>query len=337
MDAEKLLQAFSTDEARELAAALPDDVFRDEVSRRGLEVAAVVGVAATGATVEAEPAKSEFETRVANFLNPEARLDASDQLTVMREFWNKLGYDLPTLDEGEQARLLKAAERHPDRRIVPTPLLTFDQRKAIAETAREAFPAQQFTPNSDALWTPDVSWLYGKLLRDPGSAVKDGRKTYALGYKTPDGEIATRREYMGTLVDAEQSVEAADGTTWIFPVMDVRVQSPRTNARADNLHQKIDPIDVPESGIAMQLLHKANGTPNPEWHVDFVNEAIFEVEVKGKGDKQEIIFTDKNGETTLVSVASVGWDPIDRQVYLYSWDAGDRDGDFGVRGAESGL
>jgi hypothetical protein len=74
----------------------------------------------------------------------------------------------------------------------------------------------------------------------------------------------------------------------------------------------------------MQLLHQANGTPNPNWHIDISNEAVYELDKKGKA-------------VAPVDVASVRWYPDYRQVDLGSWGAGDRGGDFGVRGAESGL
>lgn len=73
MDAEELLQALSTEETHELVAALSIDVLRAETIRRGIKVPTTVGVTATqAAAVKIETTKSEFETSVGNFLDPEA-------------------------------------------------------------------------------------------------------------------------------------------------------------------------------------------------------------------------------------------------------------------------
>ena len=51
--------------------------------------------------------------------------------------------------------------------------------------------------------------------------------------------------------------------------MDVSAHAERTNATAGKLLERIDPIAVPETLLATQLLHQANGTPNTQWEVDF--------------------------------------------------------------------
>jgi hypothetical protein len=304
--------------------AISNEELLGEVERRRLTVPAAVGATATQATAEAEPVKGEFETRVESFLNTEARLDVTDQLAVMRELWGKLGYEMPELSESQQAELALVAEANPFHRVVPTPLLSFSERKAVAEKAR-AFPGQKFTTSANALWTPDESWAYGKLIRDPESTVKDGNKTYGLRYKTPEGETTVSREaYIAALKAAGQAVEAKDGRVWTFPVMDVRVQAPRTRDYVRNLHGRVDPVGSPESLLTTQLLHQANGTPNPVWEVDFANEAVYELDRKGN-------------PKALVDVAGVDWDPNYRQVYLFNWYTDNRNDDFGVRGAESGL
>ena len=69
----------------------------------------------------------------------------------------------------------------------------------------------------------------------------------------------------------------------------------------------------------------------------FTNEGIYRVTTKGRGQDKQIIFADKDGNTDLVSVAGVYWDPYDRQVRLDSWVADSQGDSFGVRAEESGL
>jgi hypothetical protein len=164
--------------------------------------------------------------------------------------------------------------------------------------------------------------LYGKLMSEPTATIKEGRTSYGLRYKAPTGEIVDQDTFQKQLVDSGHAVH--DATVWTFPVMDVAVQSPRTNDTAGNLHQKVNPVVTPESLIAMQLLHQANGTPNPQWCVDFANEAVYKLDKKGN-------------PVAPVRVAGVDWDPDRRQVDSDAWGADNQYGSFGVRGAGSGL
>jgi hypothetical protein len=327
MDAEKLLGAFTDQETQEVAAALPDAVFTAEAARRGFTDPTVVGsgslaiegAVAAEAAAEADP----FQTGIHEFLTSDTPLNAGEQLNIMSEFWQKLGLTAPVLNKEQLKRVRGKLEAHPDRRVVAVPLLGLNDRKAVTEQAKNAFPHSKFNSGYAALWAPDESWTYGKLLRDPESTVKEGRKSYGLRYSTEGGAVS-RSELVETLKESGRAVEADDGTVWLFPVMDVQVQSPREYARADKLHAAADITQVPEAIITMQLLHQANGTPNPNWHVDITTEAVYELDKKGN-------------PVAPVSVASGGWDPSGRQVGLRRWSAGRQDGDFGVRGAESGL
>lgn len=314
-------------EEKPIWKAISDDELLAEVTSRGLEVPGAVGATATQAAgVEADGLNAEqraFQGRVGSFLDPEEKVEAGDQLAVTTEFWHKLGLVTPQLSSEQVAALAAKAEQNPDKRIVPTPLLDLAGRKAVAERAR-SFPGQQLNNRVDALWAPDTSWLYGKLLADPESVVKEGRDSYGLRYKTPEGEVVGRADYITALKEAGQAVVAEDGTVWAYPVMDVRVNSPRTRDTAANLFEAVNATVAPESLITMQLLHQANGSPNTDWEVDFANEAVYELDKKGN-------------PKALVSVASVDWYPYDRQMDLYDWGADGRGGDFGVRGAESEL
>lgn len=317
--------AFSTAAVEEIAGALPADVVEAEAAHRGILVVKTAGPMAVRAeSEEYQAAEAALERGpITRFLDPEVKISAEDQIAVMRKFWDKLGHEMPELSESQQAELAKVAEAHPLHRIVPTPLLSLAERKALAEKAR-VFPDQKFTTSANALWTPDESWVFGKLLRDPESTVKDGNKTYGLRYKTPEGETVGREAYVAALKAAGQAVDAKDGRVWTFPVMDVRVQAPRTRDYVRNLHGRVDPVGSPESLLTTQLLHQANGTPNPVWEVDFANEAVYELDRKGN-------------PKALQRVASVYWDPDGRQVSLRSWFADSQYGSFGARGAESGL
>lgn len=321
MDAEKLLQAFSTDEIQELANALPADLLR-----RGIQVGPTVVQAAQAA--EAKQALERAKTRanklkqgVTNFLNPEVDLSLADQFETMADFWSELGLDVPRLTLTEQQKLSQSLETYPDRRVMPVPLLDLDSRQAMAEQAKTALPGNRFG-SSVALWTPGESSIYGKLLRDPEATVKDGRNSYGLRYHTEDGVI-TRSELVAKLTESGQAITAEDGTVWLFPVMDVRVKSPRQYTRAEALHRQAGITQIPESLITMQMLHQVNGTPNPDGEVDFTNEAVYELDKKA-------------GAVAPVRVAGVRWYPDDRQVDLDTWRAGGRSDIFGVRAAERG-
>lgn len=272
------------------------------------------------------PFNLALEEHLPLFLDPESEIAPSFQLIVMKEFWKTLGCSVPELTLEQKTKLEKELAEHPDRRVIPTPLTDSAKtdRKNIAEDAKAQFGKNKFHETEDPLWTPDNSWTYGKLLSDPETDVKDGNTTYGLRYKAVGGGLVKRSEYLASLKESGQAVEAEDGTIWTFPVMDVQIQSPRNYTTTRNLHSEVSPTATPESLIAMQLLHQAIGTPNPEWSVDFANEAVYEL--KKDGSVKE-----------LVSVASVRWGPNDRQVNLDLWNADDRNGDFGVRAEESGI
>jgi hypothetical protein len=319
---------FSVGETQEPAAALPT------------EIPNAIGAAATGgAEVSVETgAEQAFEARIGTFLDPEAKLDTTDQLSLMSEFWGKLGHKVPELSTDQRGALAKVVAAHPERRVVPAPLLDLSGRKAIAEQAK-AFPGAKLKPRREALRVPGPSWTYGKLLSDPESAVKYGRSSYVLRYKTPNGEVVGREAYVSALKSAGQAVEAEDGTTWVYPVMDVQARIKRKYTYGHTQHESVDPIATVESLIATQLLHQANGTPKHLWsklEMDVSNEAVYKLDKKG-------------GQSILMSVACVNWGVVDRQIHLddwgadfsrvglYWWSMTDQRDYFGVRSAQSGL
>lgn len=301
-----------------------------EARKRGLVFPlGAEAVDATHSAGEADATHGEdqaFRDKVCDFLDPEVELSAESQIEFMREFWGKLGFEVPGLDEGQQAKLTETIERNPGKRVIPSPLLSVNWRKSVARDARKAFPAQQFNADGEALWTPDrTETLYGRLLRWPESAVNEDRISYGLRYKSPTGEIVGREAFEKALLESGQAVRGANLDTWVFPVMDAQVHSKRTTyATASDLYKGVGPTEVPEALITMQILHQASGTPNRNRHVDFANEAIYELDHKGK-------------PKALVKVAGVSWGPGSHQVVLRAWSADGQLGDSGVRGAESGL
>ena len=322
MDAEKLLQAFTSEEHQEIAAALPVKIIQAQAERLGL-IAANAGETATQAAIKEILHNESLEAKAASYLNPEADLNVEQQLKIMSEFWGTLSrHQLPELNP-DQITSLEAAvsEAAPGQRIMPTPLLKFHERKSVAEHAK-TLPKTSFNDNLDALWTPDESWIFGKLLRNPESTVKEDGRTYGLRYKAPNGEIVSLDDYITAMKQAGQAV--GDDVVWVFPVIDVRQKSPRQYARASELHAQVVPAVTPDALLTMQLLHQVAGTSNPNWEVDFANEAVYELDKKGD-------------PKALVRVASVYWHPGNRHVRLDLWRADFRDGDFGVRVAESGL
>jgi hypothetical protein len=276
--------------------------------------------------VQAEADETLPKKEIKCFLNASIEMSSERQLDVVRQFWEVLGCKMPELDEKQKAALNNTIERNPFMRVMPAPLLDINGCKTIAERARSAFRNQHlFAIRQNVLWTPNESYMiHAKLLKDPESIVKEGRVSYGIRYKSPDsGELLTKDRFGARLRKIGKGIEA-DGVTWVFPVMDVRVQSERICAPAGALHQKVEPTVVPEVLIGMQLLHRASGTPNSDYHVDFANEAIYKL------DKKDV-------PKTPVHVTSVYWYPNDRRVVLLYWHADSQNEDFGVRAAENGL
>lgn len=305
----------------------PDEqkLFREDlVERLGLvgELSGTVAVAE-----EVETAETAFTQELGDFLDSEStELSVEAQLETMGRFWDKLGLTVPALSEEQEAKVEATLEVNPGKRVVPTPLLDFMDRVALTGYSKQQFPRNRFHELHQSLWTPDKSTLYGQLLQDPNSIVKQGRDSYGLFYKAP-GSVApvNRQAYTEALLEAGEAVEGSDGTIWTFPVMDVRVRTPRTYASAGELYEQIDSTETPESLVVTQILHQAAGNPNPTWEVDFANEAIYKVNKHGKP------------VGAPVGVASVRWNPDRRQVNSDAWNADVRGDNFGLRGAVSGI
>ena len=323
MDAEKFVQALTPQEAQEVADALPADVLRDAVARRSLEVPTLVGPLALEAGTSGPDASETTLTQaeISQFLDPKVEMPVESQLEFMTKFWGMAGLSVPALNEAQKAKLAETVAANPGKRVIPAPLAHVGRRRSLVRQAKAALPDNRFSDDNEPLLTSTDQGLYGKLLAEPERTVEEDGAAYGLGYKTPLGEVVVGREaFQAALLESGEAAQAEDLGVWVFPVLDVAVESDRAYTTAGNLYHHVGPTDVPEALITMQLLHQANGTPNGEWHVDFTNEAVYEL--------------DETGEPkALVRVAGVHWDPGSYQINLISWPAGNHDDKFGVRGA----
>ncbi|HEX5456494.1 MAG TPA: hypothetical protein VFW77_03965 [Candidatus Saccharimonadales bacterium] len=320
MDDKKIFEAISTPE-------LLAEVER-RVQTEGLVLPeSLVGAAATASELD-EPSLDQtmLKNKVEGFIDPDSDMDLDEQLGVMAEFWQNLGMNSPELSDEQKASIADTMEKNPGKRVVPTPLLDLKGRQDIATLARGLFPANKFNVSRDPLWVPDETRRYGRLLRDPDGKVKEDRTIYGLGYKLPNGEQAVgRTHFIDAMADSGQAVAGDDGTVWVYPVIDVSVDRPRSKDKTVDLYEAVDPTVTPDTVIALQLLHQVNGTPHFRPDVDFANEAIFVLSTRGN-------------PKSLARVAGVYWSSERRVLDLDDWDPADRNGRrFGVRAAESGL
>lgn len=305
---------------------IPDDE-RAEMGDDGLGITgATNGAAVPTAGFEADGLNGEQQTlqdRIGDFLNPKVPMSLDEQLATVTELWGTLtDRKMPALDENQKAAIDRVLQANPTRRVMPSPFLSFEDRKDIAEKAR-TFVGARFTTDFDALWAPDETKLLGKLLRNPEDVAEEGGKSYVLRYRLPGSkQVAGRTDFIQALARDGHSVEAEDGTPWVYPIMDVRIKSPRSYEKAGNLLTSVEATIISESLIAMHLLHQANGTPNTDSEVDFANEAVYKL--------------GRNGSIKGVEGGvGVAYNPSSQQISLGFYDAGLRG--VSVRLGESGL
>ncbi|CAN5612745.1 hypothetical protein BH23PAT2_BH23PAT2_01590 [soil metagenome] len=323
-----------------VAATLSDKEILQAAIVRGLPIgSAVIELAMQGASesdaVEAPAPESDSDIKRAAYVDPEATMSLADQLEVMTGFWGVLGHEVPKLTDDQRQGLEAILKANPTSRVIPT-LLTVSPaaRVDIAEGAKQ-LPKNTLNSNTDvkALWTPSPqTWVYGQLLNDPEAVISSGHDKQTMGYKTAGGVVTTRSGYIESLKQAGQTVEGANDSVWTFPVTDVSVKSPRTYETALELHFATKPLESPEMLIYTQLVHQANGTPNPNRDIDFANEAVYNVKEGGKGSNESLEFI------SALYVASVRWRPAYRQVYSNYWyPSYGPDVRFGRRDAASGI
>jgi hypothetical protein len=320
------LQVASLEQQRARAADLPLEVLTEEAVSRGLIPNAVGLTAASGEVELAIMSDEAFEDRVGNFLDSEAKPCLADQLMVSAYLWAKLGYEAPVLSDTQFDNLSLALEANPGLRVVPTPLMSIDQRKA-ATASVDALLTKKLKSDLE-LWTPDGTWEFAELIKDPHEIINKDGVNYGMRYKTDSGHVVGRSTYVDELKASGQAIEAEDGAVWIFPLMDISPKTPRNDTRAGNLHALVDPITAPEALLTVQLMRLINGSANASnWELDIANEAVYELDEEGQ-------------PTIMMYAASVAWlygfGKAER-VHANFWEASISSGGFGLRNAKSGL
>jgi hypothetical protein len=315
---------------KKIFGAISSQELLGEVERRVQNEGLVLPDSFVGAVVAAGEIDSTgfeeivFKNKVESFIGSDSDMDMKEQLEFMNEFWQRLDMTPPNLSDEQKTKIADTLEQNPNRRLIPTPLLDVQGRKDIADRAHSAFPSQKFTSSGSALSIPDESDIYGKLLRDPDGTVKDGSDSYGLVFKLPDGgQVVGHTNFVNAMVENGQAIRGEDGIVWIYPVMDVRVSSPRSLDNAKKLYEQVDPTVTPDSNLSVQLLHQAAGTPFIGLNVDFANEAVFKLDDAGKPE-------------VFVDAASMYWSGY-HQVRLGIWRGNNRYGNFGVRAAKNSI
>lgn len=301
-----------------------DDAVEAVHRRNG--VAKKLGAFAINGTLS--KAEEQVQAAFDIFVNaPHISLPAEAQLKFMGDTLIDLGgYNVPDLSRRQASVMETMTDKYHQRRVIPTPLLDIEGRQAIAEAAR-VFPAQQFDPNESALRLPDEGTVYAKLVQDLGATVEDEGIYYVVRYKTPDlglGRLDDRTNYKAGLKEANQAIEE-DGVTWTFPVMDVRIKTPREEQTARELYANVRPVASPESLILTAILHQAAGTPNPDGDIDFANEAVYASNEQGRSSR------------SLEYVSTIRWRSDWHRIGSYARQLNSTRAYMGVRASESGI
>ena len=318
MNAALLIGALHMAERQAVLAQFSDAELSREVARRGDRPGDRPAAGVSSAQLH-----QALLTDLASYLLPELAVPARDQLAVMTEFWRVLGFEVPELKGAQVDELNRSLQDRPALRLVPSPLLLLDGREHVVRAARAAFPEAQFA--DDPFWTADANWTYGKLLRDPDHSVLDGTEQFALGYKGPNGRTVIGRSlWIERMVQSGQAVVHSDGTPWVFPAVHLGSQDHRDPRRSDQLLHGIDASVVPETYLLLQALWQIAGLPESAWHVDFANEAVYELDRHGRPQ-------------SLMSLACIRWYTSSDQIFLGSWYAVYRRDGVGVRDAIGAL
>lgn len=321
MDAERFIGAFSKDEQAAIAAAIPEDIILSEARRRNLQL----GTAVTQyVEVVEDSTEIQLTDAIDRFVNITNNIEVTEQLKIMSDFWANMGYEVPALDEKQKITVSEALKNHPGGRVVPTPLLGLVDRKKIADRAQDLIYGESVN-EEHILWAPKDG-RYHDLMEYPDSTVTEGDKTFGIRYKSPEGKLVNRSDYLQALKNGGYGIESSDGTLWIFPVMDLEPKEQHHDGNTRDVYdEKISFSTTPESLITTELLQWIAGSPAPkEWNVELANEAIFEI--------------DENGlPSRLNSIAGVHWKEGLKQIRWNSWPAGYTRIGFGNRETENAL
>ena len=330
MEIDKIVPLLNEQEQRQLAGVLLDNISRDEVINRGIELHPnTIGSIAIDNTVTPEESgqNKEFEINVGNYLNPEISMELEGQLSVTKDYWDKLGYDVPALSQDRKTKLAAILEANPSHRIFPAPLLSWQDRNMVAEQARSLPGRSKNTATFNALGVPKPDSKDARLLNNPEDIIIENGESYGLRYKSPNGELFVRSDYINALIDSEEALKADDGNVWTFAVIDISARIARTgNERVNVSHKNIDPILTPELIIALQLFHRFNGSRMPERQLELTNEGIYFIDKRGKAKVLEsIVALNWYSELCQVNLRFLG-------AFEYSNNA-----DFGVRSVVNEL
>lgn len=320
MNLESFLKSLDDSEKRDLLGVIPDDLLRDEAVNRGMIGAEDLGrMAVIQVDTEEELTEEDiFEADIKDYLDPQVEIDALGQLDILTQFWNKLGYQLPTdLGDRQLKNVQGTIEIFPHLRLLAAPLLNFDGRKEIVQKASD-FQKNSFGINPDNLLTPDIKGSKGKLLRVPDVVASERHQKYAMRYKLDSGELVSRDGYLSYLKDSHQVVRSEQGYLWTYVAIDINEGTSHGGQNIKTLYGFINPLATPETLLAIQLMRQANGNPSSNWQIDLANEAVWD-------------FSKDDHLKDLKRVAGIGWDPKSSQVRLDYFSINANPGSFRTR------
>ncbi len=268
---------------------------------------------------------SQLQTRYAHELNTYCLglqpMTPEYQLSVLENFWYDLGYDMPKLDEAQE-QAIDNNLRTADRRIVLAPHFDniYDRQHLGNAMKRASYPSlngyQGFAFCRPPEQIRNESQIYSALLEDLDSTVIFDGNTYQIGYLASNGSILSRPVYK-ELIARQKTIK--DGTPWSVQIMEIganrRDYSLLNTARGRFEWSSAYAMQggYPEAYMAVELLHIKNDTPRDmKRRINITNEAVYRVSENG----QRFLGALAAGE--LVSIATVSWLPISRQLQLVS-------------------
>lgn len=334
MDGRVLVNACNFAELNSVAAALPDATFLEEARKRGYTAPGSIGPLAVMSSLNTEtgPNGNLLRTKIKEMIEPENPMAFEEQIVRMTEFWQTLGFDIPPLEDYHMRDIKSRLASTPDsKKLIPFPLLGLEDWEKATSRVRDTLPRGTFSDSYSPLLIPDLESISGKLLLRPGGMIKDNTTKYELRNSVHEG-VTERSEAIIASLDVDLVVQDSNGTGWMFPIMDVSVESPRTAIHHDalelsaagNLHRSVDQTQFPDALLTLQLLHIVAGTPNMRSDFDITNTGIYEINDQGEAIRPTSVF-------------AVSWDAVDKRIAITSFDANALDSRFGVRQAQSGI
>jgi hypothetical protein len=204
----------------------------------------------------------------------------AEQLDTMDVFWQSLDQVMPAPTARQEEEMHALLEANSGRRLVIFPFNEHFARgeerlKDTAERAKTQVPGR-FTAH-DALTTPFYGpefdgWKYqvAPHASGPGAGIH-------FRYKTPEGRMATRPDYLTAMAESGRVLVNAEGDTWMYAVMDISADASRAASTASvaDLHELVAADNVPEALITMRLMHQMAGVEAPPLTADVANEVAY--------------------------------------------------------------